>query len=169
MFKDPTLFNYPLIIILAILLTNCKEASISENYNFEDYFPFSIGQNEFFAQIAISPKELNQGLMFRNHLDENHGMLFAFNYPKKVSFWMKNVPIPLDIGYFDSNGRLVEIYSLYPHDENPVFSKSANIQYALEMNKGWYRKNKIKTGSYIKLENVFKYVQLRKSSPYIGD
>ena len=91
-------------------------------------------------------------------------MLFAFDYPKRMSFWMKNVPIPLDIGYFDSNGRLIEIHSLYPYDEKPVFSKSHTIQYALEMNQGWYHRNKIKTGSYMNLEKALKYIQLRKNS-----
>ena len=140
-----------------------KETAI-QNYSFEEYFSLSIEDNDFFAQIALTPEELSQGLMFRNNLDKNHGMLFAFNYPKRMSFWMKNVPIPLDIGYFDSNGRLIEIHSLNPYDEKPVFSKSETIQYALEMNEGWYHRNKIKTGGYINLKKVLKYIQLRKNS-----
>jgi uncharacterized membrane protein (UPF0127 family) len=82
---------------------------------------------------------------------------------------MKNVPIPLDIGYFDSNGRLIEIHSLYPNDETQIVSKSHSIQYTLEMNKGWYHQNKISTGKYIDLENALKYIQLRKTSLNLKD
>lgn len=169
MLKYQTLFNCFLITAVAILLTNCKQESNSLDYNFERYFPLSIEHNNFFAQIAISQEELSQGLMFRNNLDKNHGMLFAFEYPKKMSFWMKNVPIPLDIGYFDSNGRLIEIHSLYPYDEKPVFSKSHNIQYALEMNKGWFHRNKIRTGNYLNLKKALNYIQLRKNSLNLKD
>lgn len=169
MFRKPTLINYLLVIIIAIFCTNCDEEPNRENFDFQHYFPLSIDQKEFFVQIAIDPKEHRQGLMFRNSLDENHGMLFAFSYPKQVAFWMKNVPIPLDIGYFDSNGRLIEIHSLYPNDETQIVSKSHSIQYTLEMNKGWYHENKISTGKYIDLENALKYIQLRKTSLNLKD
>lgn len=164
MFNSQTLIQCLLITAVAFFLTNCKKESAIQNYSFEEYFFLSIEDNDFFVQIAVTPEELSQGLMFRNNLDKNHGMLFAFDYPKRMSFWMKNVPIPLDIGYFDSNGRLIEIHSLYPYDEKPVFSKSHTIQYALEMNEGWYHRNKIKTGSYINLNKALKYIQLRKNS-----
>ena len=164
MLNSQTLIHCLLITTVALFLTNCKKELESQDYSFEEYFTLSIEDNDFFAQIAITPEELSQGLMFRNNLDKNHGMLFAFDYPKRMSFWMKNVPIPLDIGYFDSNGRLIEIHSLYPYDEKPVFSKSYTIQYALEMNEGWYHRNKIKTGNYINLKEVLKCIQLRKNS-----
>ena len=164
MLNSQTHIHCILITAVALFLTNCKKEPAIQNYSFKEYFFLSIEDNDFFVQIAVTPEELSQGLMFRNNLDKNHGMLFAFNHPKRVSFWMKNVSIPLDIGYFDSNGRLVEIHSLYPYDENPVFSKSHTIQYALEMNQGWYQRNKIKTGSYMNLEKAFKNIQLRKNS-----
>ena len=82
---------------------------------------------------------------------------------------MKNVPIPLDIGYLDPNGRLIEIYSLYPYDEKPVFSKSHNIQYALEMNQGWFNRNKIRTGDYLNLKKALNYIQLRENSINLKD
>ena len=150
-------------------LTNCKKELKIQNYSFEEFFSLSLEGNDFFAQIAITQEELSQGLMFKGTLDKNHGMLFYFDHPQRMSFWMKNVSIPLDIGYFDSKGRLVEIHSLYPHDEEPVFSKSHTIQYALEMNQGWYQLNKIKTGSYLNLKKALQCVELRKNSFYKKD
>ena len=164
MLNSQTLIHCLLITTIAVFFTSCKKETEIQNYSFEEYFSLSIEDNDFFVQIAITQEELSQGLMFRNNLDKNHGMLFAFEYPKRMSFWMKNVSIPLDIGYFDFNGRLIEIHSLYPYDEKPVFSKSHTIQYALEMNHGWYHRNGIKTGSYINVEKALKYIQIRKNS-----
>ena len=164
MLNSQILIHCILISAVVLFLSNCKKELTIQNYSFEEYFSLSIENNDIFAQIAVTPEELSQGLMFRNNLDKNHGMLFAFDYPKRMSFWMKNVPIPLDIGYFDSNGRLIEINSLYPYDEKPVFSKSHTIQYALEMNNGWYHRNEIKTGSYMDLEKALECIQLRKNS-----
>ncbi|MDC3132194.1 DUF192 domain-containing protein [Opitutae bacterium] len=162
MLKRQTLTNYFLIAAVMIFFVNCKKESVTKDFSFEQYFTLSIEQNDFFAQIAISKQEQSQGLMFRNNLDKNHGMLFAFEDSQKVSFWMKNVSIPLEIGYFDSNGRLIEIHELYPYDEKPVFSKSNNIQYALEMKQGWFHRNKIRTGNYLNLEKAIKHIQMRK-------
>lgn len=164
MLNSQILIHCILISAVVLFLSNCKKELTIQNYSFEEYFSLSIENNDIFAQIAVTPEELSQGLMFRNNLDKNHGMLFAFDYPKRMSFWMKNVPIPLDIGYFDPNGRLIEIHSLYPNDEKPVFSKSHTIQYALEMNEGWYHRNKIKTGSYMNIEKALEYIKLRKNS-----
>ena len=169
MLKSLTLINCFIITAITVFFISCKKESSSQDYSFEYYFPLSIEGRNFLAQIAIKQEELNHGLMFRNNLDKNHGMLFAFTKPKRMSFWMKNVPIPLDIGYFDSKGRLIEIHSLYPYDEKPVFSKSHNIQYALEMNQGWYHRNKIQTGNYLDLKEALKYIQLRKTSVNFKD
>ena len=92
MLKYPTLFNCFLITAAAILLTICKQESNSLDYNFERYFPLSIEHNNFFAQIAISQEELSQGLMFRNNLDKNHGMLFCFQLSKKNVFFDEKCP-----------------------------------------------------------------------------
>ena len=164
MLNSQTLTLCLLTTASVLLLTNCKKEAEIQDYSFEEYFSLSIENKDFFAQIAITQEELSQGLMFRNNLDENHGMLFAFDHPQRMSFWMKNVSIPLDIGYFDSNGRLMEIHSLHPYDEKSIFSKSQNIQYALEMNQGWYNRNEIKTGSYINVEKVLGYIKLRKNT-----
>jgi uncharacterized membrane protein (UPF0127 family) len=90
------------------------------------------------VEVALTPAEKQQGLMFRKELPENQGMLFVFSQPQRVSFWMANTAIPLDVGFFTADGNLQEVYSLKPYDLNPVSSKHNNIQYALEVNRGWF-------------------------------
>ena len=161
-----TKFYYIFLIFFLFSLSGCYRSDQKKNFDFNYYFPISLKETIFYAQIAITPQELSSGLMFRKSLRDNHGMLFIFKNPQQVSFWMKNVSIPLDIGYFDASGILVEYYHLYPHDETPLFSRSKNIKYVLEMNKGWFKNNNIKTGNSINIDKIEKYIELRtKSSP----
>ena len=94
-----------------------------------------------------------QGLMFRTKLCEDCGMLFQFDRSRIVSMWMKNTLIPLDVAYFESGGKIIDIKQMQPLDLSSVPS-SAPVYYALEMNQGWFAKNGIKEGDSIKVSRV---------------
>ncbi|MES2768356.1 MAG: DUF192 domain-containing protein [Bdellovibrionota bacterium] len=85
------------------------------------------------------------GLMCRESLGENNGMIFVFENERTLSFWMKNTKLPLSIGYLDKNKTLIDTYDLEPFSEKPVLSSKPAV-YALETNRGWFKKNKIKAG-----------------------
>lgn len=157
------IFSFILLLFLSTFFCNCGQAPDQHSFDFDHYFIFSIGETDLYAQLALSKTEVQQGLMYRKSLDKNHGMLFVFEKPLQVSFWMKNVSIPLDVGYFDSKGRLIEQYALYPHDETPILSKSRDIQFVLEMERGWFQKNKIYSGEVLDLDKVEASVYLRQS------
>jgi uncharacterized membrane protein (UPF0127 family) len=76
-------------------------------------------------------------------------MLFVFLYPQQRGFWMENTIVPLSIAYIDPAGRVIEIHDLHPGNTKPVESRSARIQYALEVNQGWFAKNGIKPGTVL--------------------
>lgn len=101
------------------------------------------------VEIADSPEAHRIGLMHRESMSKDRGMLFIFSKPNYLSFWMKNTKIPLDIGFFDENRELVEYYSMKPYDLRTTDS-SKKVKYALEVNQGWFRQNKIKIGSKFK-------------------
>ena len=80
--------------------------------------------------------ERAQGLMHRESLPRFAGMLFVYESPQPVAFWMKNTLIPLDMLFFDGAGRLTRIKaSAAPHDETPVVGGDA-VRYVLEINGG---------------------------------
>ena len=118
------------------------------------YFPISIGGSKLQVQLALKTEEHHKGLMYRESLDDDHGMLFLFDRPDKRGFWMKNTRIPLDIGYFDSSGQLIEIHKLFPYDETAVNSRSHEVLIAIETNRGWYATNGIKVGDRIDMSSL---------------
>ena len=100
-------------------------------------------------EIADSPEERMQGLMFRDSLSENAGMLFVFDEPQEVSFWMKNMAISLDILFINEDKEIVQIYEAVEPCRNIVclqYPSSAKVLYALEVNAGYAQKHYIEVG-----------------------
>ena len=165
-----TKFAIPILIVLLVFLvedllqdlaiTNKKEDRLSA-VNGQTYFPISIDGHELLLQLALSNAEQKKGLMYREKLPEDHGMLFLFDYPDQRSFWMRNTSIPLDIAYFDASGRLKEIHPLYPFDETSVLSRCHEILIAIETNQDWFAKKGIKTGALIDLKALNSALKLR--------
>jgi uncharacterized membrane protein (UPF0127 family) len=125
-----------------------------EAANSQTYFPISIGGIELQLQIALKPAEQQKGLMYRESLDKDHGMLFLFERPERRGFWMRNTRIPLDIGYFDSSGLLLEVHKLFPFDETAVNSRSREVLIAVETNRGCYAANNIQVGDRIEMSSL---------------
>ena len=136
------------MLFLTLAISLKKEDKLAP-INSRTYFPISIGGHELQLQLALSPSEKKKGLMHRDSLAKDHGMLFLFDYPNQVSFWMRNTRIPLDIAYFDASGRLKEVHPLYPFDETSVMSSSREILIAVETNQKWFAQKSIRAGALI--------------------
>jgi len=91
-------------------------------------------------------------------------MIFVFGRPQKMSFWMRNTELPLDIGYIDPDGTLREIYPMYPHDEKPVPSVERR-QIALEMNHGWFARAGVKPGAKLDMKALREAMAARGVEP----
>lgn len=108
-----------------------------------------MGPLEIEVELAATMLQVATGMMFRESLEENHGMLFAFPKPRSVAYYMKNTSIPLTAAYITSDGKIVELHDLMPWDETSIPSKDPNIQFVLEMNQGWFSQNGIGIGTLI--------------------
>ena len=116
-----------------------------------------INEKTYTVEVANTQEKRSKGLMFRKHLPENTGMLFVFSYEDYRYFYMKNTLIPLDIAFFDSQMKIVSIKQMEPLDETTVPSDK-KAMYALEMNKGFFEKEKINVGDSAKLLTSIKYL-----------
>jgi len=76
--------------------------------------------HHFTVEVAASPEQQERGLMFRRSLATDHGMIFPYDPPQEVAFWMKNTLIPLDIIFIRSDGTIVRITKAEAMDLTPL-------------------------------------------------
>jgi len=103
------------------------------------------GINIIYAEVASAPAQREQGLMHRQSMGVNDGMIFVFEQPAEVCMWMKNTPLPLSVAFIDEEGKIVNIEDMQPLMLTSHCSKK-QVRYALEMNRGWFRQKNIKPG-----------------------
>ena len=102
------------------------------------------------VEVVRTEGEKAKGLMFREKLGKNEGMLFVYEREEILSFWMKNTRIPLSIAFIAKNGKIVDIQDMEPFNlQSHVSARPA--QYALEVNQGWYKKNGIEVGDFVNI------------------
>ena len=115
---------------------------------------FSINDKTIYLELADTDLKRQRGLMHRENLKKDHGMLFVFEQPSFLSFWMKNTKIPLSIAYINENCKITEILKMEPHYGKlgmpPNYPSQTRVNYALEMNQGWFEKNQVSAGDKIK-------------------
>ena len=113
-----------------------------------------ISHHTFSVEVAHTEPARIQGLMFRQSLGENDGMLFVFSRPERYSMWMMNTDIPLSVAFLDEKGVILNIADMMPRTAT-AHSSAGAAKYALEMNLGWFAARNIKSGQRIEgLEKV---------------
>ena len=97
------------------------------------------------VEVASDPSLRQRGLMHRESLGEDEGMLFIFTQRQTLQFWMRNTPLPLSIAFLADQGTILQIESMRPKDESHTVSKYL-VRHALEMKQGWFDRNGVKVG-----------------------
>ncbi|HET6249678.1 MAG TPA: DUF192 domain-containing protein [Tepidisphaeraceae bacterium] len=95
-----------------------------------------IGSGTFNLEVARSDQEQQTGLMNRDAMPADHGMIFVFPNQQERGFWMKNTRLPLDIIFVDSVGRVVSVRQMRPYDDQHFTHSNGAARYAIELNKG---------------------------------
>lgn len=100
------------------------------------------------VEIAATEPEREQGLMLRQSLGDDTGMLFLFPNESTNGFWMKNTYIPLDIAYIDDSGHVAEIREGKPLDES-VLTPAKPYHSTLEVADGWFERHNMTVGATV--------------------
>lgn len=108
------------------------------------------GSDTVRVELARTPAEREQGLMYREELPEGRGMLFIFQDAQHRSFWMQNTFVPLDIAYLDESLRIVDIQAMDPETEDGHPSAQPAM-FALEVPQGWFAAQGIRVGDEARL------------------
>lgn len=142
------------ITFLVLLLTSLLLIKANDLYSYKKAF-IKINRHKINLEVADSKCLREMGLMFRESLDQNAGMLFVMDSPQKVDFWMKNVNFPLDIVFINKN-KIVKIEENIPvcKSESCLFYNSEKIvDSVIEFNAGFCKKYNLKTGQTIIIKN----------------
>jgi uncharacterized protein len=153
-----------LFMSLLFLSPGCRKpgAALSESANDQGYLNHAqpklptiklwLGSQEIVAEVARTPAQLQTGMMFRESLGEEEGMLFVFSRAYQASFYMRNTILPLSCAYLDDEGVILEINSLVPREERPVVAKSDRVRFVLETRQGWFERHQIGPGVVVRTE-----------------
>jgi len=142
-----------LLLLLATALAGCAVSNV-EGYSAVTVRNPELGEFTFFVEVAQTPEDFREGLMFRESLDDDKGMLFPYKDSAQRSFWMKNTLIPLDIIFIDENLIIKRIHNAVPCRENPCqpYVSGVPVKYALEIRGNLTTEKNIKEGNVVELK-----------------
>ncbi len=106
----------------------------------------SAGMHLIDAQVAQTSDQRTIGLMFRKDMPQHEGMLFVFEQPSGLCFWMKNTLLPLTAAFVADDGTIVNLADMKPQTTDSHCALKP-VRYVLEMNQGWFAKRGFKAGS----------------------
>lgn len=131
-----------LLALILLLLSGCNEP---------ERISIQVGNINAKVEVAALPEIRRKGLMGRAHLGKDEGMLLVFPREKLLQMWMLNTLIPLDVGFFDSRGLLLNMVTMEPDGGKEIHKSTGLAIYALEMNKGWFSRHGIQPGVTLQL------------------
>jgi len=130
------------VLALVLLLAAAMHGFAQEKFSTTQ---IKVGSHTLKVEVAASDAQRMQGLMHREKLGKNDGMVFIFDEPAYQSMWMKNTFIPLSVAFLDGDGVILNILDMEPHTLTPNMS-AGPARYAVETNKGWFEERKVKSG-----------------------
>ncbi|MCA0047545.1 DUF192 domain-containing protein [Mesorhizobium sp. B283B1A] len=107
------------------------------------------GERSFSIEVADNEAEREAGLMFREDMADDHGMLFVFDETREVNFWMKNTPMPLDLIFVGQDGRIRAIEEGEPQSE-AIVSPGEPVRFVLELKAGTAARDGIADGDLLR-------------------
>jgi uncharacterized membrane protein (UPF0127 family) len=106
------------------------------------------------VEIARDEATRRRGLMFREHMDDDAGMLFLFDQPEQLTFWMHNTYIPLDMIFIEPSLRVLGIVENAEPQTDSSRAVPGTSQYVLEVNAGFSRRHGLTKGTSVRFEDV---------------
>ncbi len=151
---DFKLIALTLMCLGIAVLAGCKEDKIAEPKSLTGVDRLEIvtaagDRHDYVVELALTPEQMQKGLMHRESMPQNAGMLFFFGQEDERGFFMRNTLIPLDMIFIKKNGRIHSIHeNAKPLDETTIFSKGP-VAAVLELNGGQTRARGIRPGDVV--------------------
>ncbi|MBR4683308.1 MAG: DUF192 domain-containing protein [Spirochaetia bacterium] len=136
------IYRLVLVLLIVFFSFSCKKSDVLKTQDIK------INQWKITVEIADTRETQEKGLMGRESLDEDKGMLFVYDRDSRKSFWMKNTKIPISLAYIATDGTIREIYDMEPLSTRIVESRYS-VRYVLEVNQGAFQRHGIKEGDKV--------------------
>ena len=140
------------LLLLALLLAASATIAVAQLAQFPTA-PLTIvtasGPHKFTIELATSPAQMEQGLMFRRSMAPDAGMLFDYKAPSMAMMWMKNTLIPLDMLFVDAQGRIVNIHQRAVPGSLDTIAAAAPVRAVIELNGGTVARLDIRPGDRV--------------------
>ena len=143
--------RYPLLIAACLASSIWTNAAIAQEQEAQPALAtttLQIGTHTIKAEVASSKETRQLGLMYRQKLADDSGMLFVFKQKSVHCFWMRNTLIPLSIAFLADDGTIINIEDMQPQMDAHHCAQ-APVRYALEVPQGWFTKKEVQVGAKI--------------------
>ena len=137
----------PIVFLLSALGADCNSSAPPQSLRTTT---MHIGTQTFTLEVAKTEETREYGLMRRDLMPADHGMIFVFAQPQNVGFYMKNTRIPLDIVFVDEAGAVISIKQMKPYDLSTTWA-DGDVKWAVELNKGAAAGAGIKVGDKLQI------------------
>src|SRR5574343_1012777 len=137
------MFKYAVGAVLALIVSAAGHAQSSM-----PLIEMSAGFHRIEAEVAATDRNRQLGLMNRQAMPIQHGMLFVFDHENRHCMWMRNTLLPLSVAFMDASGTIINIEDMQPQTEDNHCARRP-ARFALEMNLGWFAQRGIKPGMKI--------------------
>ena len=141
-------------VVLALFLCLLPAAFAAEKFDTQPLTIVTKGgkSHAFTVELAVTPRQREQGLMNRREMAPDHGMLFAFGETRQVFMWMKNTYLPLDMLFIGKDGKVRTIKENAEPLSEAIIDSQGPIDFVLELNGGTVKRLGIRTGNRVQNE-----------------
>ena len=150
------IFALLMLFIVVFNLVSVSVPQLTEQGSTSSYKQVALKGTTLLVEVADTNQKRALGLMYRENLAKNSGMLFIFKDEGIHSFWMKNTLLPLDILWISKQGKIVHIEENVPTCDSlicPSYTPDEDSLYALELNAGWVGANDVTVGDKVQFIN----------------
>ena len=151
-----------MVLVVALVLSGGGAGLVTQDAHALETFPVSTltvatkdGVREFTVEVAETPQQHAQGLMFRRKMAADAGMVFVHRQMQSISMWMENTMIPLDMVFIGGSGAITKIVERTIPMSQEIIASGGSVKSVLELNGGTASRLGLKAGDRVSLSGVF--------------
>jgi uncharacterized membrane protein (UPF0127 family) len=141
----------PVILIILFLIASI---SVAHSQDRLETITIKCAEVDLAVEIAADTRSRDRGLMHRESLPDNTGMLLVYNKKRYGRLWMKNTLFPLSAAFIDEDGKILQIIQMKKTNSTKIYRSKEKIKYVIEAPLGWFSENGVRVGDYCSIPDI---------------